>query len=163
MPTEPLYDQDFVQWTQQQSRELREAARAGANLPIDWENVAEEIEDLGKSVRLELRHRLSTVIEHLLKLRYSPATEPSVSWRSTIRRTRDHIDEVLGENPSLRPQLARMIGEVGAKTARRVARDLAERGEIDRAAYKLIEDTSFSEADVLGDWFPEPTSTPSHQ
>lgn len=163
MSTGPLYDQDFVQWTQQQSRELREAARAGANLPIDWENVAEEIEDLGKSVRLELRHRLSTIIEHLLKLRYSPATEPSFGLRSTIRRTRDHIDEVLGENPSLRPQLSRMIEEIGVKTARRVARDLAERGEIDRAVYKLIESTGFSEADVLDDWFPEPAATLQQQ
>ena len=39
-----LYDQDLVLWTEEQARELRVAANAGWNAPIDWENVAEEIE-----------------------------------------------------------------------------------------------------------------------
>jgi uncharacterized protein DUF29 len=39
-----LYDQDLVLWAEEQGRALRAAARAGWNAPIDWENVAEEIE-----------------------------------------------------------------------------------------------------------------------
>ena len=37
-----LYDQDFVLWTREQSAALRRAK--GANLPLDWDNLAEEIE-----------------------------------------------------------------------------------------------------------------------
>jgi len=50
-----LYQQDFVRWTEEQSSALREAARFGTNLPLDWENLAEEIESLGSSQRHELR------------------------------------------------------------------------------------------------------------
>ena len=35
-----LYDQDLVLWSEQQARELRAAASAGWNAPIDWENLA---------------------------------------------------------------------------------------------------------------------------
>ena len=43
-----LYKEDFVRWTEQQSRALRETARSGTNLPLDWENLAEEVESLGR-------------------------------------------------------------------------------------------------------------------
>jgi len=155
MATQTLYDRDFYLWTQQQSRELREAARSGVNLPIDWEQVAEEIEDMGKSVRFELRCRLATIIEHLLKLQHSPAVEPRAGWRSTIRRTRDDIDDVLKENPSLRREIDDMIADSQAKATRRVAHELWERGEIDRAAISLVESATFTKEQVLLDWFPE--------
>lgn len=35
-----LYERDFVLWAEEQARALREAAQAGANLPLDWENLA---------------------------------------------------------------------------------------------------------------------------
>jgi len=58
-----LYDKDFLLWTQEQSRLLRQAAERRVNFPLDWENLAQEIESLGKSQRAELRNRLATVIE----------------------------------------------------------------------------------------------------
>ena len=61
--TAELYDQDFFLWTQEQSRLLREAAERRVNFPLDWENLAEEIESLGKSQRSELRSRLTTIVE----------------------------------------------------------------------------------------------------
>ena len=38
-----LYDEDFFLWSKTQAEALRAAARGTTNLPIDWENVAEEI------------------------------------------------------------------------------------------------------------------------
>jgi len=35
-----LYDEDFVRWTEEQAAALRQAK--GSNLPLDWENLAEE-------------------------------------------------------------------------------------------------------------------------
>ncbi len=63
-----LYEKDFVRWTEQQAAALREAAALGTNLPLDWENLAEEIDSLGRSLRHELRSRILVIIEHLLKL-----------------------------------------------------------------------------------------------
>jgi hypothetical protein len=50
-----LYERDFVAWTEEQAGRIRAAAGTHSNLPIDWERVAEEIEDLGKSDARELR------------------------------------------------------------------------------------------------------------
>ena len=44
-----LYDQDLVAWSHQQAAALRAAARTGSDQLVDWENLAEEIEDLGRS------------------------------------------------------------------------------------------------------------------
>jgi len=46
-----LYDQDFVAWSKQQAEDLRAVVRGGSNQQLDWENLAEETESLGKSQR----------------------------------------------------------------------------------------------------------------
>jgi len=79
-----LYEEDFVRRTEHQSRALRDAARSGVNLPLDWEHLAEEIESLSRSQRRELRRRISVIIEHLLKLEYSPARDARNAWMDTI-------------------------------------------------------------------------------
>ena len=70
MPTAAaqLYEQDFVRWAETQAAALRDAARSGANLPLDWDNLIEEVESLGRSERRELERRLAAVLEPLLKL-----------------------------------------------------------------------------------------------
>ena len=77
-----LYDQDFFLWTEEQAAALRRAK--SSNLPLDWENLAEEIESLGKSDRRELTSQIRRILRHLLKLEASPATRPHAGWRSTI-------------------------------------------------------------------------------
>jgi hypothetical protein len=59
-----LYDVDFVAWTEEQAGALRAAARGGTNQPFDWENLAREIESLGKSDRRELRRQIYGMIRH---------------------------------------------------------------------------------------------------
>ena len=102
-----LYDRDLALWAVQQARELRAAADAGWNAPIDWENVAEEIESLGKAERHALASHISIVIEHLLKLQVSPASEPVRGWRDSVRRARREIERLLHESPSLRHEVTR--------------------------------------------------------
>src|SRR3954470_5735337 len=75
-PGDSLYDRDFFLWTQEQAEALRRAAREGSNLPLDWENLAEEIESLGRSFKNSLQSRIAQIIIHLWKLACSPATEP---------------------------------------------------------------------------------------
>ena len=78
------YDDDFFAWTQEQARLLRDGELAD----IDVENLAEEIESMGRSVRRELRNRLALLIMHLLKWRFQPAFR-SRSWSSTIIEQRN--------------------------------------------------------------------------
>ena len=83
--TGSLHDTDFLAWTRHQAEALRAAAQLGANMPLDWELLAEEIEGLGKQLQFELANRLDTIIEHLLKLQFSPARQAYAGWRRTIR------------------------------------------------------------------------------
>lgn len=95
------YDDDFFAWTQEQARLLR----AGELTLVDIANAAEEIEDMGRSLRNEVRNRLVVLVMHLLKWQHQPAFR-SPSWSSTIREQRQQISDLLDESPSLRSMTA---------------------------------------------------------
>ena len=121
-----LYDQDFVRWTEEQAAALRQAksqslaGTEGSNLPLDWENLAEEIESLGKSDRRELRSQITRVLRHLLKLEATPAAEPRAGWRATINEARTEIEGLLegqpqpsARDPSIDSETGPRCGEAG--------------------------------------------------
>ena len=61
MPSKNLYDSDFYQWSQQQSYFFK----SGQWNEFDIANLAEEIEDIGKSLKRELEGRLKGLLVHL--------------------------------------------------------------------------------------------------
>jgi hypothetical protein len=105
-----LYDEDFALWTEHQSKLLRRRAAGELvnDAEIDWLNVAEEIESVGANTRRELRSRLRLLLHHLLKWHYQPEYR-SRSWRTTITTQRDEIEDLLADNPSLRPKLPELF------------------------------------------------------
>jgi hypothetical protein len=145
------YDADLALWAEDQARALRSAAHARINLPIDWQNVAEEIEALGKSQARELASRIETILVHLIKLQASPASTPRIGWRATIQRQRNEIAALLNDSPSLRQTIPAVI-EAASGKARRVAElELADFGEHPQIDLNAV---SYAEAQVIGDWFP---------
>ena len=106
MTNAELYERDFFDWTQRTA----ELIRRGCWQQIDRETVAEEIGSLGRSDRRELSSRLEVLILHLLKWSVQ-AEYRSSSWRATIGEQRGRIERLLGESPSLRPQIAELISE----------------------------------------------------
>jgi hypothetical protein len=153
--TAELYDQDFLLWTQEQAKLLREAAERRVNFPHDWNNLAEEIESLGKSQRSELRNRIGTIIEHLIKLAHSRAQEPRERWRETVRRSRREAELVLADNPSLRNEVPSLVKLMFEKFADFPVDDLIQRGELDPTARARILALPYSAEQVLGDWLPD--------
>lgn len=149
-----LYPQDFVLWSEEQAIALRKAAESGTNLPLDLENLAEEIESLGRSLRSELRSRLATVVEHLLKLEFSPATEPRRGWIETVVRERRDIDELLEDNPSLRPALPSLLSRAHVKSWDLAALNLGAFGGLPRTTRGTMETRRYELGQVLGDWLP---------
>ena len=117
MPTgRSLYDQDFFLWTQEQAAALRRAK--DSNLPLDWENLAEEVESLGKSDRREITSQLRRILRHLFKFEASPAAQSRAGWRSTIVDARSEIEGVLEDSPSLRRQIDFLVrGQLNAAAA----------------------------------------------
>ena len=114
-----LYEEDLYAWSEAQAGLLRRRRFA----ELDLEHVAEEIEDVGGSLYHEVRPRIRSIMEHLLKLERSAATEPRAGWGRTIRRERADLAKDL--TPSLRPRvehgLARFYEPHGSKPRRRSA------------------------------------------
>ena len=104
----PHYDEDFYAWTQHQAALLREEKWQD----LDYPNLAEELESLGKRDRRELSSRLQVLVMHLLKWSYQPeGHQHSQSWRRTIRTQRTELHVLLADSPSLRRTVPQVLGE----------------------------------------------------
>jgi hypothetical protein len=114
--TIPDYDTDFYTWTQAQAAALR--AKDWAALDID--HLAEEVDDLGASVRKGIVSQLERLLEHLLKWCYDPATDPRRLWRLSILDARHEISKDLATNRTLRGFPAERLADA-YRYARRVA------------------------------------------
>jgi hypothetical protein len=95
-----LYEQDFHAWTMRQAELLRTRRLDCADL----DNIAEEIEDMGRRERSELTNRLVVLLTHLLKWRCQPGHRGN-SWRLTIKEQRRALARHLRDNPSLKSYL----------------------------------------------------------
>jgi Domain of unknown function DUF29 len=149
-----LYDQDFVLWAEEQAAALRRLK--GSNLPLDWENLAEEIESLGKSERKELRWQIRRILRHLCKLAASPAMEPRAGWRATVHDARSEIEDVLRDSPSLRREIDALVAEQATVAVEFAAADLEQHGEPTDALREQLKKGVFTAEQVLEHWFPEP-------
>ncbi len=69
-----LYETDYLQWIETTVEKLRIQDHAN----VDWDNLIEEIEDMGRSERRSLKSNLIVVLVHLLKWQYQPETEVEV-------------------------------------------------------------------------------------
>lgn len=121
-----LYEIDFYEWTQQQAAKLRALLAQRANLDLDFENIAEEIDSLGRSDRREVHSRLARIIEHLLKLEDSTLAEPRRQWKNSVRAARDSLSEHFADSPSLYAARHDELGGAYAKAVRRLLPNLVE-------------------------------------
>lgn len=103
------YDGDVFAWANEQAALIR-ARRFDA---LDLDNVAEEIESVGRSEQRELISRMAVLLAHLLKWQAQPGYRGR-SWELTITEQRIRLDRVLTDNPSLRPRLVEQAWISGA-------------------------------------------------
>ena len=95
------YQSDVVAWAQQQAHWIRTRQFD----KLDLANIAEEIEDVGKSEKRGLASPMAVLLAHLLKWQYQPQLQ-SKSWQRTIRVQRKSIWTNLEDTPSLKTQLS---------------------------------------------------------
>ena len=108
LPPAELYERDYYTWTQEQARALRERRIE----ELDWTNVAEEIEDLGKREKRALRSQLVRLLGHLLKFAFAREvmwSNNSRGWELSIRGARRESSMYLDENPGLRPHVEQIF------------------------------------------------------
>ena len=157
MPDGPRYDDDFYAWTQYQAEVLR--SMPVADNRFDRENVVEEIEALGRSERDAVRSQIRRIIEHLLKLAYSPAKPPCFDWMETILDARQTLSDKI--SPTLRLDAEQNLEKLYADARKRAVAGLRRHGEPD-AADAMPQACPYSLDDICReDWYPDrPGGTP---
>jgi len=80
-----LYDDDILLWSEQQAAAIRRLAQ-GRNAPneLDVENVAEEIESVGRSELAAVKSCILLIFAHLIKLVADSSSTAARHWRSEI-------------------------------------------------------------------------------
>ncbi|MGF1480850.1 MAG: DUF29 domain-containing protein [Cyanophyceae cyanobacterium] len=91
-----LYNTDFWLWIQQTAQQLQDREFDD----VDWENLIEELEALGRNDKRAVVSNARIVILHLLKWAYEPQRR-SRSWLSSIGEHRNRLAELFEESPSL--------------------------------------------------------------
>ncbi len=79
-----LYDTDILLWSERQAELLRRrvAGELSNDHDLDWPNIAEEIEDLGRSQLHSVELLLVQALRHMLKAEAWPLSVDAPSWRA---------------------------------------------------------------------------------
>ena len=98
-----LYDRDFNLWSEQMAIAIRQRDIKA----MDWDNLLEEIEDMGASQKRALRSYYYRLVEHLLKLRdwHAEKERNQIKWRIEVSNFRRSIKDILEDSPSLKSYL----------------------------------------------------------
>jgi hypothetical protein len=113
--TDPAdYQNDFLLWIEKQV----ELLRAKKFEQLDLDNIIEEMDSMGKSLRRELGSRLKVLLIHLLKCQFQPEKKSS-GWLGGIEEQRSEILDLLEQNPSLRREVSNGAQHAYASAVRR--------------------------------------------
>ena len=98
-----LHNRDFNLWVEEmkikiQNREFNE---------MDWDNLLDEIDDMGASQKRALDSYMQRLIEHILKLKYWQAEVDRCcnGWMVEVTNFRSRINRIIKKNPSLKNYL----------------------------------------------------------
>lgn len=111
-------NEDYYGWAQETLEKLRQGRLSEVNI----DDLIEELEDMAKSERRELRNRLAVLLAHLLKWQYQPDRKGK-SWQLTIEEQRYQIGMLLKSNPTLEPMLNKTLNEAYPSAKRLAAKE----------------------------------------
>ena len=142
----PDYEQDLVAWAEANACLLR----AGRLSEVDAEHIAEELEDVGKSERRALGSHLRNLMLHLLKWQFQSGLR-GPSWRRSIQNSRQEIQVVLADSPSLRPRVQDLVADEYPRALRLAVT------ETGLSARDFPADCPYAVEQLLDDdWLPDP-------
>lgn len=99
-----LYDEDVLLWSEQQASLLRRLATGERiNNQVDWTNVVEEIQDVGRSSLRACRSQLLQALLHQLKAQAWPQSRDVPHWLSEAKVAR--INAADADAPSMRQHI----------------------------------------------------------
>ena len=146
----PRHDEDFYAWAIDQAQRLRAVAAERRNEPIDWEELAEELEFVARRDYRAASSFFTHILQHLLKVEYSRQTEPLRQWCRAVRQFRRNFKTVTTTSVEnrLRASLAEQYG---------LGVDLAEATMLDDPDILDLAPATcpYSYEQIVGDWWPE--------
>jgi hypothetical protein len=77
----PSYETDFVDWTEAQADRLRRLARGERVNDVDWDNLIEEVEALGRTELRAVVSLMERALEHGMKIIGYPGNPAERHWR----------------------------------------------------------------------------------
>ena len=127
MDRRSLHDEDIHAWAQEQAAALRRLAETRRDLPneLDLENVAEEIEDVGRSELVRVESFIRLILVHLIKAASAPQARSFRKWGGEVRVFRAELLRHL--TPSLRGRID--VDELWRLAQIRAEVDLMDEGD----------------------------------
>ena len=99
-----LYETDILEWSERQAALLRRLSSGeAANAEIDWPNLIEEVEDVGRNTLRACRVQLLQALLHDLKAEAWPLSRDVPHWRSEARVARINAADAYA--PSMRQKI----------------------------------------------------------
>lgn len=145
-----LYDRDYVAWLADQA--MRRLVEQRANVPLDLDLLAEEMDDMARELRAACASHTATIIQHLLKLQCSPAEELRRSWQNTVRAARDNSENRI--TTTIANELEDELDQRFRFASRLARNDLEQFHEKD-AAKRLPRDCPYTLDQIRDpDWWP---------
>ena len=123
-PAAELYHSDVYTWSVEQADALRRRDFAA----VDWDNVIEEIESVGRTEERTWTSHCSQSINHLLCIEhYREATDKALrSWSREVRQFRGEMSDAIIENPGLQGKYQTMFANAWRSGRRKACERLAE-------------------------------------
>lgn len=146
----PDHETDFHAWALDQAARLRAFATGRPNEPIDWELLAEEVEDMGRSERHACESFVELILGHLLKIEYARDARPVRHWGAEIDQFRINLERQL--TPSIEVYLRNSLANRYAYARRSAVGALFDDPTFRDRLPRLC---PYNWEQITGDWLPE--------
>jgi hypothetical protein len=93
-----LYEKDYYLWVQENLGLLKNRE---FHL-VDWENLLEEIEDIGRSLLIAMLRQMVRIMEGLYKWENFKGHPEACDWVEEIGRARRELEDLFEDSPSLK-------------------------------------------------------------
>jgi hypothetical protein len=145
-----LYETDYLQWIQDKVKQLQSREFS----QVDWENLINEIESMGKREKRALLSLLTRLLEHLLKLAYWETEKERTRnhWAAEVVNFRAQIQHILEDSPSLCPQLETFYQKAYSTAIKSVSQECTLPSEVQISLEKALDTVRLRL--LLEEWFP---------
>ena len=93
-----LYEKDYYLWVRENLKLLEEKKYD----LVDWENLLEEIEDMGRSLFIAMLRQMRKVMEGLYKWENFREHPEAYDWVEEVSRARRELEDIFEDSPSLK-------------------------------------------------------------